>query len=67
MAEMNMLIDMPRRSHFRHLLGPANLSIRKATEIFPTAILIIHKERETVLSLMMSGSSGFGIKYRCLA
>lgn len=55
-AEMKVLIEMPRRSHFRHLFGPANLSIKKATDILPMAILNMHREREIVLSLMMSGS-----------
>lgn len=60
-AEMKMLMEMPRRSHFRQLLGPANLSIRKATEIFPTAMLNMHNERDIVLSFMMSGSSEGGM------
>ena len=56
-AEMKVLTEMLRRSHFRLLLGPANLSMRKATEILPIAMLNMHKERDIVLSLIMSGSS----------
>ena len=60
-AEMKTLMEMPRRSHFRHVLGPAILSIKKATEIFPTAMLNMHSERDIVLSFMMSGSSDGGM------
>ena len=56
-AEMKVLTEMLRRSHFRHVLGPANLSMRKTTEILPIAMLDMHKERDIVLSLIMSGSS----------
>ena len=54
-AEMKTLIDMDRSSHFRHLLGPAIRSIKKATDIFPIDMLNMHMARDMVLSLMMSG------------
>ena len=57
-AETKMLIDMVRNIHFRHLLGPASLSIKNATEIFPTAMLKMHKDRDMVLSSSASDSSG---------
>ena len=49
-AEMNILMEMPLNSHFRQLLGPAILSIKKATDILPMAMLNMHKDRDIVLS-----------------
>lgn len=55
-AEMKMLTDIERSSHFRHLLGPAIRSIKTATDIFPTEMLNMDMAREIVLSLIMSGT-----------
>ena len=45
-----ILIEMPLNSHFLQSLGPASLSIMKATEILPMAILNMHKDRDIVFS-----------------
>ena len=55
-ADIKTLMDMERKSHFRILLGPANLSMRNATEILPTAMLKMHREREMVFSSRASES-----------
>ena len=49
-AETKTLIEMPLSNHFRQLLGPAILSIKKATEILPMAMLNMHKDRDIVFS-----------------
>lgn len=60
-AEMNMVTDIVRSSHFLHLLGPAMRSIKKATDIFPIAILNMHIALDIVLSLMISGTCSRGM------
>ncbi len=47
---MKTLMEMPLSNHFRQSLGPAILSIKKATEILPIAMLNMHKDREIVFS-----------------
>ena len=49
-AETMILMEMPRSIHFRQLPGGAILSIKKATETLPMAILSMHIDREIVLS-----------------
>ena len=49
-AEIKILMDMPLSNRFRQPLGPAILSIKNATEILPTAMLIMHNERDIVFS-----------------
>lgn len=66
-ADTKTLTDMERNIHFRILLGPANLSMRNATEILPTAMLKMHSEREMVFSSRASDNWA-GFKYSiCLA
>ena len=49
-AETNTLTEIPLNNHFRQSLGLAILSIKKATEILPMAMLNMHRDREMVLS-----------------
>ena len=49
-AEIKTLIEIERSNHFLQLHGPAILSIKNATEILPRAILMMHNDREIVLS-----------------
>ena len=66
-ADTKTLMDMERNIHFRILLGPANLSMRNATEILPTAMLKMHSERDMVFSSSASDAWA-GLKYAiCLA
>ena len=66
-ADTKTLMDMERNIHFRILLGPANLSMRNATEILPTAMLKMHSERDMVFSSSASDTWA-GLKYAiCLA
>lgn len=47
---MKILMEIPLSNHFRQSLGPAILSIKKATEILPIAMLNMHKDRDIVFS-----------------
>ena len=43
-------MEMPLSSHFLQSLAPAILSIKKATEILPIAILNMQRDREIVFN-----------------